>query len=256
MPACRNEACGKVQSKLNDGDLCRICFDQRKSQATIEREKLICGFTEQQIAAIPDLPDNWINATFNDLTGGHLLKIIMMASTSTNQRIDRLTNRIDELERSLNTNIAIIEKHKDEINENSTRIAEAEKDIGMLKKTILNQQSFIEQTQRNSMIKNLMISGIPNVDMKIDNINCTDANQKVLGILSKIDDTITERDYQLQIFEPAEGKVTHSVKVIMNDVNKKKAIMNETKKLKDIAGFKDIYIKNDETKLARNENTR
>ena len=43
---------------------------------------------------------------------------------------------------------------------------------------------------------------------------------------------------------------------MMNDVEKKKKIISEARKLKDMEGFKDIYIKNDETKLARSENYR
>ena len=79
--------------------------------------------------------------------------------------------------------------------------------------------------QRNNLLKNLMISGIPNDNLKINVYEYIDTRQKVYGILKTLDDTLSDTDYRLKIFEPVEGKTTHAVKVMMNDVEKKKKII-------------------------------
>ena len=120
MPQC--QSCGKMQSKLNNGDLCRACFIQRNAKVEIGNNQTYYGLTEQEIDALPELPNAWINKPFDNLTGGHLLKIIMMVNTSINQKIDALNNRIDVMENSLTTNIATTETNKEEINNNTNKL--------------------------------------------------------------------------------------------------------------------------------------
>ncbi len=254
MPACK--LCKKMQSKLNSGSLCRACFEQQNEENKTDDDQLLLGFTEQEINGLPELPNDWINEPFRNLMGGHLLKIILMANNTINQKIDKLNNRIATLENSLKVNTVAIEKNKDEIDNNVQGLSEVENTTAIIKKTLINQQIFIEQVQRNNLVKNLMISGISNENMLINGNELVDTNQKVIVILKQLDDSLNENDYELKKFDPPDGKETHLVKIIMNDIDKKKKILTEAKTLKDMPGLDSIYIKNDETKLSRGENYR
>ena len=251
MPAC--QVCGKSQSKLNRGVLCRECHESRNDENSNDP---LFGLTDQELNDLPELPDDWITKPFQHLTGGHLLKITMMANSAINTKIDKLNKRMDTLETSWQTNITAIDKNKDTIAENERRLAEIDGTLTNVKKTLLNQQNFMEQVQRTHLARNVMITGVPNDNLAINDSVLTNTDEKVLAILNQLDDGINDSDYELKTFEPPEGRTTHSVKVIFNCMDTKKKIITEARRLKDINALNMIYIKNDETKLARSENYR
>ena len=101
-----------------------------------------------------------------------------------------------------------------------------------------------------------MITGIPNANLTIGNRVLTDTIQKVTGILGQLNANIKETAYTIKQFDPPTDKPTHSAKITLNSVDMRKAVVSEAKKLKNIPGLDRVYVKNDETKLARSENYR
>ena len=190
-----------------------------------------------------------MNLLTNSLNGGQLLCIVLHANKSLLTLIEKLDERIilletnnAELGERVSDNNRMIEKNKDESK--------------VLKKVIGNQQSFIEGIKRDKLGKNVIITGIPNDTVAINNIEYCCTEEKVNAILGQIDVILTDDDYELKTMDILEGRSTHTTRLIFRDMETKKRLMRETRKLKDNEHFRTVYIKNDETKLSRNENYR
>ena len=101
-----------------------------------------------------------------------------------------------------------------------------------------------------------MINGIPNNDVVIGNARYSDTKQKIDAILGCINVTLDEGDYELKTFEISDEKPTHAAKLIFKDTKKKQPLIDNAKNLKDNEHFGNVFIRNDQTKLARKENFR
>ena len=91
MPNCIK----KTQSKLNEGCLCKGCYLSRMSA---NDTSIYPGVSNDQIDNLPDLPLNWVNGPFNNLNGGHLLKMMMHANSSLQATIDKFVAKVTSLE--------------------------------------------------------------------------------------------------------------------------------------------------------------
>ena len=207
---------------------------------------VIPGVTEKQIKSLKDLPDNWFDEPINSLNGGQLLCIVLHANKSLLSLIEKLDERITMLET----------KNAELGSENNMMIGKNEDEFKVLKKVIVNQQSFIEGVKRDKLGKNVIITGIPNDVVVINNIEYRSTEEKVNAVLGQIDVILSENDYEVKTMDTLEGRSTHITGLIFRNMETKKRLMKETRKLKDNEHFRTVYIKNDETKLARNENYR
>ena len=242
MTKCKK--CPRLLSKYNKGGLCKACYQNRNNlnsnndnAAFVSSNGLtIPGVTEDQLNDLQDLPLNWFDVSIQDLNGGHLLKIILHANNSLKTHVPQLDERIRDLEETQANNEELI----------ATQGAEVEQ----LKKVIVNQQSFLEQIQRNNLAKNVMITGIPNNDVIIGNVQYSETKEKIDGILRQIDVVIEDDDYELKTFEISDQRTTHVARMIFKDMHTKVRLMTEAKKLKDNEYFGKVFIRHDETKLA------
>ena len=82
--------------------------------------------------------------------------------------------------------------------QNVEKIDMQEKEIATLKTVILNQQHFIESSQRTPVAKNLMVTGIPNDDIEWSGSRYIDGKEKVLAILDAIDVLLDENNYEIK----------------------------------------------------------
>ena len=156
--------CKKSQSKLNVGDLCKHCFNNR---AVKDSERILLGLTTEQLNNLPELPQNWINEPFQNLTGGHLLRIMMQTNKTITEKLDKMSERIETLEiKNLQREVEI-QKNMETITSNSDNIEMMQNDVNTLKKGMLQQQIFLENIQRGNLAKNVMITGIPSKDASI-----------------------------------------------------------------------------------------
>ena len=106
--------------------------------------------------------------------------------------------------------------------------------ISTLKTVILNQQHFIESSQRTLIAKNLMITGIPNDDIKWGDRRYIDEKEKVLAILDAIDVSLVENNYEIFLFAHHE-KLTSSTQLISSNFEKKKTVLEHAKQLRECA---------------------
>ena len=247
MAKCKK--CQRQLSKFNKVGLCKACYQNRNNQNNNNSNGIVSSnvlsipsVIDDQINDLQELPLNWFDVPIQDLNGGHLLKIILHANNSLIFRVSMLDERITVLEESLANNEELI--------------ASQETEVVQLKKGIVNQQSFLEQIQCNNLIKNVMITGIPNNNVIIGNAHYSDTKEKIDGILRRIDVVLDYDDYELRTFEISDERTTHAAKMIFKDIETKTRLMSQAKKLKDNEHFSNVYVRNDETKLARKENYR
>ena len=165
-----------------------------------------------------------------------------------------------ELETTKAVNEPRITANTETARTNGEKIEELERTITSMKKTMVNQQEFLEQMQRNNLAKNAMITGIPNTPLVKDGMNVDDPTEKVKAILNELNPTLNDAHFSIRMFDPftkEDGTVTHSAKVTFQSIDMKKQTLTNSKTLKDKGNFfRSVYCKNDETKIARAENYR
>ena len=269
FPTCANNDelfrrnCDNVLAPRTKGNLCGNCYRNRNNlsntQLSQEQEnESILGISEDQIERLPDLPSNWIDEPHQNLSGGHLLKIMLKANSLLMTKLNDVDSVINKLNDKIESHKLIIDKHEDIINENSKKINRQDDEIEKLKRVILNQQTFIENSQRKLLAKNCVISGIPNDDIVWGDRTYIQDREKIDAVLKAIDIQLPNENYEIKIFNTNADKPTFTAKLLLTDYNVKKSIMDNASNLRicDCVQLKKVFIKHDETKLASKENYR
>ena len=250
------QTCNKPHSSTRRS-LCKPCFDAKNPRASLIPE---ATELEEELENLPDLPENWFTEPIQNLNGGHILKILLLGNKTQNTNVELLTARVTELEDANKISDPKIEANTASAKTNSEQITELEKTITTLKKTLVNQQEYIEQLQRRDLAKNAMITGIPNEPLDRNGDQLDDPEEKVKAILNELNPDLTTQDYSIRLFDPftrLNGSITHSAKVTFLSIDKKKETLANSKSLKEKEEFfRSVYVKNDETKMSRNENYR
>ena len=139
------------------------------------------------------------------------------------------------------------------------KIKTLEDDNRILKKTILEQQKYLEGMRREKTKCNVFVTGIP-VSLKVDNEVITDKKEIISQVFKIVNDNISSERYEVtKIFEPLDNRKNHSAKVTFKDFESKKAIMSNCKRLGNLGHtdpLKKIHIKYDDPPLTRRENKR
>ena len=253
MPEC---ICKGTFTRVDNNGVCRECRENERTitQSNDNDGDLFPGLSVQDANNLPELPTNWLDEPIQNLNGGHILKILLLSNSSINTRLAALENHNKIKDET-------IKRFEETITSNESKITSLENEISTLKKGIVNQQLHQEQTQRNQLANNLMITGIPDNPLFVDDVSVNEVEEKIYAILQELNADIDTTDYTVKLFDPyttSDGTVTHSTKLIFKDFQKKKQTVMNAKKLKDHTNdfFKRVYVKNDETKLSRNENYR
>lgn len=197
---------------------------------------------------------------FKEWIGLFISKQVKSELADVRENVERLKTDVEVLVNTNAVNEPIIASNTDVTKTNGEKIEELEKTIALMKTTIVNQQEFLEQLQRKDLAKNVMVTGIPDGPLLLDNDSIDDPMEKVKVVLREVNNNLNEDDYSIFMFDPFtkdDGSITHSAKVTFTSIDLRKQILANSKTLKEKGNFfKSIYCKNDETKLARKENFR
>ena len=252
MPTCTS--CKETFTRVDNNGICRGCRTGDTDMSIISEE------LEEEFQNLPDLPENWFNEPIQNLNGGHILKILLLGNNKQSRNVEQLSERVSELENTNKINEPRITANTEIARTNGEKIEELERTITSMKKTIVNQQEFLEQLQRNNLAKNAMITGIPDTPLIINNNSIDEPEEKVKAILNELNPNLRNQDYSIRVFDSFtkhDGSITRSAKVTFTSIDTKKETLANSKTLKDKGDFfRSIYCKNDETKIARSENYR
>ena len=176
---------------------------------------------------------------------------------------DTLRNIIkDTIDRSIDERIPndlgkIIDDMKKDYDD---KIEKLQSDNKLLKKTILEQQKFLEGVHREKSKNNVFVTGIPETFTGDDNIEITDKEEIVRKAFALVNRAVSADKYRIvKVFDPVEGKTRYSAKIVFNDFKSKMEIV---KKCKDLATleeghpFRKVFVRFDDPPLTRKENKR
>ena len=139
------------------------------------------------------------------------------------------------------------------------KIEALETDNRVLKKTILEQQKFLEGMRRDKVKNNIFITGIPSSHTIKEN-NVTDKEIIIQHIIKYIKDEVNNGHYKIvTFFDPVEGRNNFSAKVTFNDYSTKMVVIKNCKKLGTLDSeypLKKIRVRFDDPPLTRKENKR
>ena len=140
----------------------------------------------------------------------------------------------------------------------------------MIKKTLNEQQKYLERMRREETKGNLFISGIPNelnLDMSDLPEDGADENKKrkdpvkiIQHVLQFVNPAMTPAKYDiLKNFDAKDGYSRHSAKIRVKEIADKIQIFKGCVKFKHLSDenyLRKIFIKNDDPSLTRQENDR
>ena len=275
MAFCDN--CGNELSRSTKGTLCKVCYQNRNldrdgensqqravdvdvndlnSTSTDNNTTWELGLNDIPVNDIPQLPDEWYKQDLSTMNAGHLVRIMMGFFHPLQEEMNSLKKKISDMERGNLCMATVVEGHTSKIEDAENEIKEKGKEINLLKKTVFNQQVFLENIQKKDLKNNIIITGIPNDVLEVDDTLYQSDEEKVACILNEVCDDINKESYKIISFSPAENRITHVCKVIFNDHEIKMNAIQNAKKLKNNVSLSKVFLQWDEPKLTRQENQR
>ena len=224
MPACSE--CGKTQSRLNTGSLCRECFSRTNNNGSqLDGDDYIAGIN--------------ISKPLNELSVGDLVAIIREVITPLDKRIETTESEIKDIRENIESN---------------------ESERNSLKNVIINQPKAIDGFHRDKRANNLIISGVLNQDGEILDDKLTLILNKI-GVacsdeivqtyrLGKKDASNNAEDYRQIMVKFKSTSITSDV------IRHAKNIKGWKEDKSNTLGNREIFINIDESPLVRKENHR
>ena len=232
----KKKCCVNCQKELamgTRGELCRKCYNIKDK--------------DRSVAPV----------LFNDMDMGKKLAELTVADLSSiiQKHIEPVTKKLESIEDKLGTMETKLSKMEDELAENGAKVDAAVKDVDTLKNVIVHQQKYLEAIKRKEVENNVIIAGIPNDIMKLNNIEITDDDEKLVKIFDHIDCADKLSDSKVIRLPTRNEAPTHSVKILFKSCNDVKHVINKAKQLKTFTAAK-VYINYDEPFYTRRENNR
>ena len=271
MGFCNN--CGAKLGRTTVGTLCKKCYPNRNQllngTATTPSsdagggndtsDDIIMadlGLNDDILQNLPELPSEWYKQDLRQMNAGHLVRIMRCFFQPIQEELKSLKNKIGDMEKGIQSISTITTDHTVKLKDTEEDLKDKGKEIELIKKAVFNQQVFLENLQKKDLKNNMIITGIPNGELVIDDVTLQSDEEKVAGILHEIGDNISTDCYKLLYFPAAENRTTHVCKVTFNDFNVKMNVIKNAKKLKDIESLRKVFLQWDDPKLTRQENQR
>ena len=174
--------------------------------------------------------------------------------------IDTKVKRHDKDIAALNGRLTTLENNATEFNDVKSELEALKEENTKAKKSMNEQQKFLESSKRESIKKNVFISGLPNTLTQDDDTEVTDNDVIVQSLFEHLVPGFSKENYKIiKAFKPREGYTRHSSLVSFIDNLQKKEIMDMRMTLKDLPRdnlFSYVYLKHEEPPMTHKENTR
>ena len=157
--------------------------------------------------------------------------------------VSLLRQILDEIKRS-NAENEMMKKEMKEMKEHT----------GFLIAAVCQQQKFLESLDAEKRALNLIITGIPETDLMINNVAYKNDKEKVKQVLHKIGHNNIDVEVARLGKIPDDPSKKRPLKVVLKQKDIRKQILQDAKKLKDSGEtFKNIYINKDTHPAIRKE---
>ena len=241
---CSYSNCSNVLAKSTRGTLCRKCFINKDKQDNTVSEEILNDYDANAVEDPVDL-----QRVVGDLVVSDLVSIIKQEVMPIVTAVKGIDTRLKAIELK-------IAKIEEEHNESLTKVDTIDKEVESLKRVILEQQKHMEIMKKKDTANNIVVNGIPNDPLVINDIEITDDNGKLQEIFRHIEcvDKLSN-DHKIIILPGRDDATTHSLKVQFTNNEDVKHIINNAKRLKSFEAAK-IFINYDEPYYSRKENYR
>ena len=144
-----------------------------------------------------------------------------------------------------------VKKYNEEKNAIKQSINELKEENKKLTDALMAQQRFLEILDTERRANKLIAFGVPETDFTAEGVTAASDDAKVKMVLQKIGHDV-EITKTRRIGQQNDDKI-RPIEVVLQDVTKRQGILNDAKKLKDMAAFKDINIRKDSHPAVRKE---
>ena len=181
------------------------------------------------------------------------------------------TVQIDEsfwarMDNMLDTKLKVIEDKFDkavtglnaQVNMLSSRCDKFEEDVSTLKSIVVKQQHYINKIDSDKRDCNIIVTGVPETDITINDTPCNNDKSKVTAILDRINCRF-EDDFKIERWgkENIERKYPRTILLTVGNKTTRDNILKKSKELKDAGEiFSTIYLKKDLHPVLVQENKR
>ena len=275
MVKLKCKECGKDLSRSNKSGLCHQCYESRNkvksntivgSQATVDKDasnldeslpacsqeltdvEMMCDDDKLEESAKTLGVD--LEGSLSDLKVRDLILIIREQYRPLRQLVVAITSKLNNLEVKVN-------KVVDEVADNAEKTKTISDEVTCLKNVILNQQKYLEALKRKETSKNLIISGIPIGDLRINNNgNLSEEKDKLDAIFGHIGcSNELSMHSEMHRITPYPQSETYSLKMCFKDSTVVKRVIDKAKALKNFKAAK-IFLNFDTPYYSRKEHNR
>lgn len=187
---------------------------------------------------------------------------VSMIESIVSEKLQYVVSKLEDTNSKLNDildKVKVIESRMDCIQNDhiSFRL-----ELNQVKNVICNQQKYIEQLEFEKRRPNLIVSGISESPLMINDMILDDDEAKVNFLLNEIDNTSSENIpvKSLSRIGKPNSKFPRLIKLEFYQVTHRNMVIRSQRKIRDDRNIKtvfgNVYFNPDETVLVRNENSR
>ena len=253
MPYCNN--CGKAQSKFkNNGVLCGPCTDGQSTSQNVQRKITTNDSGTHEVTKSNETPSavttpSDVNKKVGDMSINELLSVFQNTMKPIENKIDAINKTLSNEVQALQKKVEILEQ------EDSAK----EQKISRLTDTINNMQQAINAIDSKERAKNLIIAGLTENPIQLEESLLTDDYEKIRVLLDKIG--LHQSVYSAIISVERIGKESSEkrrmLKVVLGDNTTRETIISHAKNLKDLEEpWKKIFINRDTHPVYNKEHQR
>ena len=266
MPKCSR--CGKGQTKLNDGDLCKVCYE--KKNGPLQNQDVDEDESDDFMTQMGNLLDKKLEAQETKITNNmeDLLDKKLKAQEEKIKKavlheVTQQLNKINERQKKIeDANKKILQENKalqQRVSTLETRQKNTESDNQKMRNVINLQQGYIIQQDKLVRQKRLLISGLSESDtLTHESESAEDDAQKLELILKLFNVSMSKVISFKRVGSPDRGPDNRPRYLLIElvDVETRKEIKDNCSILKTIETLKHLYIKADLSKKDREEYSR
>ena len=247
MPNCTN--CNTTQSRLNNGSLCKACFNDR-NKGSVKKKK------DDEVF-------------MSNLTVHPVISEMMSGDTPINElTVNGLSDLITRLLQPLQDDVITIKENMtNRLNAQDHRIklletdkVKSEEEIALLKSVICNMQNSLNRMDSESRKSNMIVTGLLEQDIVSDTGTITTDVGKVRYILGKIGDTTSVDsvdNWEITRIGKSRENYNRVVKIKTTSVEDRDRVLKLASKIKELPdSWKKVYIKKDLHPVYVKENQR
>ena len=245
-----SQGCNNTLAKTTKGNHCRKCYLKQPHPPQVNDEEnnpfKVFNHIQQAFDAIGL---DMIGGNMNQLKVGDLLTVIRKEIAPLVDVIINLQNKVHLLETK-------VEKIEEERDDHVGKLKTLSDNVESFKQIIMEQQKYLESLKSKEISSNIIVSGIPNESLVINDEEADDDAKKLDVIFNHMNcNEKLNGEHKVTSLPIREGATTHSVKIQLANAEDVKHVINKAKELKNFTTAK-VYVNYDETYYIRKENNR